>query len=49
MFWILITGTLFSVMFLIKSGINLLIDQSPPPITFPALSVLMLISFEIKK
>ena len=39
----LIFGTLFFNHIFIQSGINRFLDQSPPPITFPALAVQSLI------
>ena len=48
---ILINTFLFLDQLLTQSGINLCSDQSPPPITFPALpiAILILLSFEEKK
>ena len=39
--WILISTGLFFEYDFIQSGINLSDDQSPPPITFPALATLI--------
>ena len=36
---LLINIFFFDIQHLIQSGINLFLDQSPPPITFPALAV----------
>ena len=47
MFWVSNNRSFFINIRLTKSGTILFSDQSPPPITFPALAVLILIFLDI--